>query len=145
MFASPSGALNPTAQSNAASLSHGAIVGIAVGGFIALILLLVLGGLIYKKCFKPDPPPSPEHIELDPRKPQIVSDGHMIYGLEDIRPGDSASQYHFRSDSSTVVSPLAGDQGLVLGEQRHRTPSPAHLPPPPSTSSWEPSIPPPRR
>ena len=145
MFASSSGTLNPTTQSNAASLSHDAIVGLAVGCFFALILLLALGLLIYKKCFPRKPPPSHELDELRPRKPQVVSDDHMVIGLEDIRRTDSASQDHFRSESSSVVSPLPAHQGLVPGEQRHRTPSPAHLPPPPSTSSWEPSIPPPRR
>ena len=145
MFASPSGTLDATAQSNPASLSHGAIAGIAVGGFFALILLLALGRLIYEKYFRPDSPPSHELDKLGPGKPQVVNDGHIISGLEDIRPVDSASQYHFRSESSTVVSQSAADQSLVPSERRHRTPSPAHPPPPRSTSTWEPSIPPPRR
>ena len=140
-FASLSGTSSPTAQSNPAPFTHGAIAGIAVGGFFGLILLLVLGGLIHKKCFRPTPPLD----TLGPGKLQIVGDDHMMSGLENIGPADSASQYHFRSDSSTVVSPAATAQNLVPVEQRRRTPSPAHLPFLPSMTSWESSVPPARR
>ena len=119
-----SGTSTLTPQSTAAPLSHGAIAGIAIGGFVAVILLLALGIFIYKKRFRPKPPSSINPDTLSPSQPQIVGGSHMMSDLGEIEPGDSVSQPG-RLDISRVDSPSAS--------------------PPPSTTTWETSVPPARR
>ena len=50
-------------------LSYRAIAGIVVSGFFSVVLLLGLGGLIYKKYLQPSRPSLPKNDRLNPAKP----------------------------------------------------------------------------
>lgn len=144
VLSSPAETTKTTAQGKPTSLSHGAIAGIAVGSVVGLVVLvlLLLWALVHVKCLRPKPPAPVKLDELRVREPQVAGDA--ISGLRDIQPADSISQNGLRSDSSTVVSPTSAVENFSPGEQRHGNPSPIYLPPlqPPSTSTWESSIPP---